>query len=149
VPSLRRPSRDDIVTGVSVSFIRRKGKDDAMNSDPSVPPDGPPPRGTPTLGNPAMGGSPPPPESAVHRTRAAALWAALTLGFLILIVLLIFIAQNTESAEFAFLGWHWSLPLGVAILFAAVAGGLLTVAVGAVRMFQLRRAAKKNLKAGL
>ena len=38
--------------------------------------------------------------------------------------------------------------MGVAILFAAVAGGLLTVAVGAVRMFQLRRAAKKNLKAG-
>ncbi|MEZ0341550.1 lipopolysaccharide assembly LapA domain-containing protein [Mycobacterium sp. pV006] len=92
-------------------------------------------------------GSAPPPQSAVHRTRAAALWTALTLGFLILIVLLIFIAQNTESTEFAFLGWHWSLPLGVAILFAAVAGGLITVAVGAVRMFQLRRAAKKNLRA--
>ncbi|ABM16367.1 conserved hypothetical protein [Mycolicibacterium vanbaalenii PYR-1] len=96
-----------------------------------------------------MGTPPPPPKSAVHLTRAAALWTALTLGFLILIVLLIFIAQNTESAEFAFLGWHWSLPLGVAILFAAVAGGLLTVAVGAVRMFQLRRAAKKNLKGGV
>ena len=41
----------------------------------------------------------PPPESAVHRTRAAALWSALTLGFLILIVLLIFIAQNTESTR--------------------------------------------------
>ena len=81
-------------------------------------------------------------------TKAAALWASLILGFLVLIVLLIFIAQNTESAEFAFLGWHWSLPL-VAILFAAVAGGLLTVAVGAVRIHQLRRAAQKNLKAGL
>lgn len=77
------------------------------------------------------------------------MWASLATGFLILIVLLIFIAQNTESAEFAFLGWQWSLPLGVAILFAAVAGGLLTVAVGAVRIFQLRRAAKKNLKGGL
>lgn len=82
-------------------------------------------------------------------TKAAAMWASLVLGFLVLIVLLIFIAQNTESAEFAFLGWHWSLPLGVAILFAAVAGGLLTVAVGAVRIHQLRRAAKTNLKAGL
>lgn len=124
-----------------------------MSSDPFASPDVPPASGTPPLGNPAPGKppakSPPPPESAVHRTRAAALWAALTLGFLVLIVLLIFIMQNTESAEFAFLGWHWSLPLGVAILFAAVAGGLLTVAVGAVRMFQLRRAAKKNLKAGL
>lgn len=126
-----------------------------MSSDPFASPDVPSTSGTPgtpPLGNPTAAHSPakaPPPESAVHRTRAAALWAALTLGFLVLIVLLIFIAQNTESAEFAFLGWRWSLPLGVAILFAAVAGGLLTVAVGAVRMFQLRRAAKKNLKAGL
>ncbi len=77
------------------------------------------------------------------------MWGSLIVGFLILIVLLIFIAQNTESTEFTFFGWHWSLPLGVAILFAAVGGGLLTVAVGAVRIVQLRRAAKKNLKAGL
>ena len=73
------------------------------------------------------------------------MWTALILGFLILIVLLIFIAQNTTTTAFQFLGWHWSLPLGVAILFAAVAGGLITVAVGAVRMVQLRRAAKHNL----
>ncbi|KWX59424.1 lipopolysaccharide assembly LapA domain-containing protein [Mycobacterium sp. NAZ190054] len=120
-----------------------------MTSDPFASPDQPAfdTPATPQMGTPPMGGSPP--KSAVHRTRAAALWAALTLGFIVLIVLLIFIAQNTESAEFAFLGWHWSLPLGVAILFAAVAGGLLTVAVGAVRMFQLRRAAKKNLKGGV
>ena len=32
------------------------------------------------------------------------MWASLTLGFLILIVLLIFIAQNTASTKFAFLG---------------------------------------------
>ncbi|MGV0835765.1 LapA family protein [Mycolicibacterium thermoresistibile] len=84
--------------------------------------------------------------SGVTRTRAAAMWSALAGGFLVLIVLLIFIAQNTESAEFRFLGWHWSLPLGVAILGAAVCGGLLTVAVGTARMYQLRRAAKKNAR---
>ena len=92
---------------------------------------------------------PAPPESAVKFTRAAALWGALIIGFLILIVLLIFIAQNTVSTQVTFLVWHWNLPLGVGILFAAVAGGLLTVAVGAVRIYQLRRAAKRNLKAGL
>ncbi len=82
-------------------------------------------------------------------TRAASLWTSLTAGFLILIVLLIFITQNTVSAQFAFLGWHWSLPLGVAILLAAVCGGLITVLAGTARIFQLRRAAKKNLAAGL
>ncbi|PND54324.1 hypothetical protein CRM90_28490 [Mycobacterium sp. ENV421] len=83
----------------------------------------------------------------VKFTRAAALWSSLIFGLLILTVLLIFIAQNTESTSFAFLGWHWSLPLGVAILMAAVAGALVTVLAGAARIFQLRRAAKKNLRA--
>lgn len=90
----------------------------------------------------------PEPDSRTGFTRAAAMWVALILGFLILIVLLIFIAQNTTPTAFQFLTWHWTLPLGVAILFAAVAGGLITVAVGAVRIFQLRRAAKHNLKIG-
>lgn len=118
-----------------------------MSSDRSASPGKPPPPSGPP-GKPAPKTSPTP-ESAVKFTKAAALWGSLVLGFLVLIVLLIFIAQNTESTKFAFLGWHWSQPLGVAILFAAVAGGLLTVAVGAVRIFQLRSAAKKNLKAGL
>src|ERR1700752_3976906 len=74
------------------------------------------------------------PEAPVHFTRAAALWSALIAGFLITIVLLIFIAQNTESAQFAFLGWRWQLPLGVVILLAAVCGGLVTVAVGTARL---------------
>jgi uncharacterized integral membrane protein len=118
-----------------------------LPKDPSPTFDGP--AGPPGGVAPAPSTTHAPPQSAVHRTRAAALWSSLALGFLILIILLIFIAQNTESAQFAFLGWRWSLPLGVALLAAAVAGGLLTVAVGAVRIFQLRRAAKKNLKAGL
>ena len=101
-----------------------------MSTDPTVPP---PPDVPPGALEP---------DSRTGYTRAAAMWTALILGFFILIVLLIFIAQNTTTTPFQFLGWHWSLPLGVAILFAAVAGGLITVAVGAVRMFQLRRAAK-------
>ncbi|HEY5841599.1 MAG TPA: lipopolysaccharide assembly protein LapA domain-containing protein [Mycobacterium sp.] len=107
-----------------------------MSTDPTVPP---PPDVPPVALEP---------DSRTGYTRAAAMWTALILGFFILIVLLIFIAQNTTTTPFQFLGWHWSLPLGVAILFAAVAGGLITVAVGAVRMFQLRRAAKHNLTVG-
>lgn len=82
-------------------------------------------------------------------TRAGALWVALTGGFLVLILLLIFITQNMAPATFAFLGWRWTLPGGVAMLVAAIGGGLLTIAVGTVRMVQLRRAAKKNLTAGI
>ncbi|MGB8386708.1 LapA family protein [Mycobacterium sp.] len=85
-----------------------------------------------------------PAEPAVGFTRAGALWSSLIAGFLILILLLIFITQNTATTPFTFLGWHWSLPLGVAILLAAVVGGLITVAVGTGRILQLRRVAKKH-----
>src|SRR6201991_926732 len=87
------------------------------------------------------------PQSAVKFTRAAALWSALIVGFLILILLLVFILQNTDSTTVHLFGWQWSLPVGVAILFAAVCGGLLTFAAGTVSIFQLRRAAKRTLKA--
>lgn len=128
---------------------------EVMSTDPY----GTPARNEPDPLGPPNPGPPVPPSDAeiaerspsgakdVHFTRAAALWSAVIAGFLILVVLLIFIAQNTESAEFAFLGWHWNLPLGVAILFAAVGGGLITALAGAARIFQLRRAAKKNYKA--
>lgn len=109
-----------------------------MSSDPRVSPGQPPakPAGSKTGARPA--------EPAIGFTRAGALWSSLIGGFLILILLLIFITQNTEPTRFTFLGWHWNLPLGVAILLAAVVGGLITVAVGTARIIQLRRAAKKH-----
>ncbi|HEY1842100.1 MAG TPA: lipopolysaccharide assembly protein LapA domain-containing protein [Mycobacterium sp.] len=113
-----------------------------MSSDPSVSPDQPPATSA------SVPDTAPPTESAVKFTRTASVWTSLTAGFLILIVLLIFITQNTATAQLAFLHWRWSLPLGVAILLAAVGGGLITVLVGTARMYQLRRAAKKNLAAG-
>jgi len=114
-----------------------------MSSDSSVSPDQPPESTEPAQDSTA------PPESAVKYTRAASLWSSLTMGFLILIVLLIFVTQNTGTAQFAFLNWRWTLPLGVAILLAAIGGGLITVLAGTARIYQLRRAAKKNLAAGL
>lgn len=119
-----------------------------MSTEPQGPPYEPlppvPPAPPPT--EPPSGG-PASPVSEVKFTRAAALWSSLIFGLLILTILLIFIAQNTDSTPFTFLGWHWTLPLGVAILMAAVCGGLVTVLAGAARIFQLRRLAKKNLKA--
>jgi uncharacterized integral membrane protein len=67
-------------------------------------------------------------------------------GLVVLIVLLVFVAQNTALARFDFLGWHWSLPLGVAMLVAAVCGGLIAVLAGTARIYQLRRAAKEHFK---
>ncbi|OBH21614.1 DUF1049 domain-containing protein [Mycolicibacter terrae] len=105
-----------------------------MSSDPNVPAD-------PSHGQP---GAPPP---GMPFTRAGALWSALIAGFVVLIVLLVFVTQNTGPVDLTFLGWTWSLPLGVAILLAAVSGGLITALAGTARIFQLRRAAKRTLAA--
>lgn len=138
-----------------VSNTSEKGKDVPMNTDPKDLPVEPDPNGRldtttpdqPVLDTPAV--KQPPPEDAVKFTKAAALWSSLIVGLLILIVLLVFITQNTESGTFHFLGWTWSLPLGVAILLAAVLGGLVTTLAGAARIVQLRRAARKNYRAAL
>ncbi|MEN3321001.1 MAG: hypothetical protein V7643_4403 [Mycobacterium sp.] len=125
-----------------------------MTSDPAEPQSPtPPPASSSSKGTPPEPTATPgeyllAPESAVKFTRAAALWSALIAGFVILILLLVFILQNTDSATIHFFVWEWNLPVGVAILLAAVCGGLLTVAAGTARIVQLRRAAKKNLKAG-
>lgn len=118
-----------------------------MSNDPNVAPGEPlpPAAAEPSTEIPSSAAQ----TQEVKFTRAAALWTSLILGFLILIVLLIFITQNTASTAFTFLSWHWNLPLGVAILLAAVSGGLITALVSAARMFQLRRAAKKNLQVAL
>ncbi|SEA75404.1 Uncharacterized integral membrane protein [Mycobacterium sp. 283mftsu] len=89
------------------------------------------------------------PASAVKFTRTAALWTALVLGFLILILLLVFVIQNGDDVTLRLFGWQLTIQKGVAILLAAVAGGLLTFAVASIRILQLRLAARKNLKAGL
>jgi uncharacterized integral membrane protein len=134
-----------------------------MSSDPLVPKDqhleplpgqAPPPEPLPPLDEPAHDLDKPskpvmPPNEASKFTRAGALWTALALGFVVLILLLVFIMQNTATAPVEMFGWSWQVPVGIALLLAAIAGGLLTFLVGTVRILQLRRAAKKNLRAGL
>ena len=66
-----------------------------MSTDEPVPP--PPPDVPPVALSPIPDGSDP---------GGRPVWTALIPGFLILIVLLIFIAQNTVSTAFQFLGWH-------------------------------------------
>ena len=76
--------------------------------------------------------------------RSGAVWSGLILSALVLVVLLVFILQNGEPARIDFLVWSGTLPTGVALLFAAVAGVLLVAIPGTVRILQLRRAAVRS-----
>ncbi|MGQ1839494.1 LapA family protein [Kocuria turfanensis] len=74
---------------------------------------------------------------------SGAMWTALLLGLLILVLLLVFILQNNVPTDFRFLGWEFVLPLGIAMLFAAVAGALVMGLVGSVRLFRLNHRVRK------
>ena len=79
-------------------------------------------------------------------TKTAAAWWGLIVGIFLLIVLLVFIGQNTDSVDIRFIGWTWHAPKGIAFLVAAIVGAVIVVLTGAARMIQLRLAAKRNLK---
>jgi uncharacterized integral membrane protein len=79
----------------------------------------------------------------IKRTRVSGTWIAVIIALLVLVLLLIFILQNLATATVYFLGMSGSLPLAVAMLFAAIAGGLLVGLVGGARILQLRKETKK------
>ena len=69
--------------------------------------------------------------------KTATTWIALILGAIVLVLLLIFVIQNNVSARFQYFGAEFDLPLGVAMLLAAIAGALVMALVGSVRMIQM------------
>lgn len=79
-------------------------------------------------------------------TRISGTWVAVLASIVVLIVLLVFILQNLTDATVHFMGAAGTLPLGVALLFAAIAGAILVALVGAARIMQLRRQAKRGLR---
>lgn len=80
----------------------------------------------------------------IKRTRVSGLWIGVTLSAVLLLFLLIFIVQNLEPARIRFLGADGTLPVGVALLFAAALGVLLVAIPGYLRILQLRRLARKH-----
>ena len=83
------------------------------------------------------------PEPVVRRSRSGGLWTGLILSAIVLIFLLVFILQNQFPVQINFLWFGGSVPVGVALLLAAIAGLLLVAIPGGVRMMQLRRAARR------
>ncbi|WP_193070673.1 MULTISPECIES: lipopolysaccharide assembly LapA domain-containing protein [unclassified Brevibacterium] len=78
---------------------------------------------------------------------SAGMWVSLILGAVIVVLLLIFILQNNVPADFQYFGWQFQLPLGVAMLFAAIGGIFIAGIIGSVRIFVLNRKLKKISKA--
>lgn len=82
-------------------------------------------------------------DTPAKRGVSGTVWAALIVGVVVLILLLVFIIQNNVTTQFEFLAWTFSLPLGVAMLLSAIAGALIMALVGSVRMFTLSHRLRK------
>ena len=74
---------------------------------------------------------------------AASTWIALIIGFLLLILLIVFILQNQQSVELNIFAWSGAFPAGVAFLLFAIGGALFMALIGGWRMLELRRQIKR------
>jgi len=103
-------------------------------ADTGTPSDSAPSGSTPS----GSGGDP------LRGSRTSGVWLAVVASGIILVLLIIFIAQNTDPASIRFLGWEGETPLAVALLIATVAGLFLATAVGSLRILQLRRRVRRG-----
>lgn len=81
-------------------------------------------------------------QHQIKRTTTSRLWSLSLISLLLLIVLLVFILQNAKTVQVSFLMLHGNMALGVALLMAAVIGGLLVGMFALARILQLRHVAR-------
>ena len=85
-------------------------------------------------------------QKAAKRTRMSGSWVAVALFAVVLVLLLIFILENSQRVDIAYFGVHGHMTLGVALLLAAVLGIVLVVIAWFARGVRVRAAAHRNRK---
>jgi uncharacterized integral membrane protein len=83
-------------------------------------------------------------QPLAHVRRISGLWVGVIVAALVLIVLLVFIIQNGQTVRISFITGALELPLGVALLLAAICGVLLLAIPGYSRIVQLRRSIRRS-----
>ena len=73
---------------------------------------------------------PPPVAESARPTRTAAVWAAVAVGLVVLVLLIVFFVQNQDTVTVRFFGLQGSLALGTTLFIAAVGGGVLVALAG-------------------
>lgn len=61
------------------------------------------------------------------------------LGIIVLIIVSVFAVTNVEAVKVNYLFWSGESPLILVILFSVLMGGLITAAVGSMRIIHLQR----------
>jgi len=78
-------------------------------------------------------------SEAISSTRTSRAWIRVLPALAVLAVILVFVFQNPKDVKVSLFTFSGTLPLSVALLGAVVLGALMVLALGSVRIFQLRR----------
>jgi uncharacterized integral membrane protein len=78
-------------------------------------------------------------SEVIMSTRTSRAWIGLLPVLVILVVILVFVFQNPKDVKVSLFTFSGTLPLSVALLSAVILGALMALALGSVRIFQLRR----------
>jgi uncharacterized integral membrane protein len=85
------------------------------------------------------------PQHTVEPTRTSMVWTMVGIGVVLLFAILVFILQDGQRVRFLMV--NGTLPLGAALLFAALLGALLVLVAGAARVLQLRVVSRRHRRA--
>ena len=86
----------------------------------------------------------PPEEFVVERTRTSTVFVMAAVALVLALLMLVFVLQNGDRERLEFLWFDFTLPAGVAMLLAAIVGGLIVASLGLGRVVQLRLAARRH-----
>ena len=85
-------------------------------------------------------------KDPLRGSRASGMWAAMVLLVVVLVLVSIFVMQNTQSVTITYFGWTGQAPLAATLLIAVAAGLVLALAAGSARILQLRHRVRREQK---
>jgi len=88
----------------------------------------------------------PPAKEKLPATKLGRIWTATVLGIIVLILLIIFIAQNQDQVTLRYFAYEGQVNLGLALFIASIGGALVVAIAGVARVIQLRATARKQRK---
>ena len=85
-------------------------------------------------------------EDPLRGSRTSGIWVAVVVLALLLVLLAVFVLQNTQEVTISFFGGDVQAPLAAALLIATAGGALIVVTAGTLRILQLRRRVRRERK---
>lgn len=82
----------------------------------------------------------------LRASRTSGIWISILVLSVLLLLLAVFILQNTQKVEVSFFGWNGHAPLAATVLIAAAGGAMVVASAGVLRILQLRRRVKHERK---